>query len=132
MWDNRIELLGWNIPQSVRRGVEGDGDDVLQDPGAGRWRVEVADALRRTAALQRRSRSDQRALPDITWQPGDFIVDTYTLTAGGGAFPPGPYELYIGFFTGTAPNWKNMTVSEAPGDMRDNADRVKIMTIQLD
>ena len=70
--------------------------------------------------------------PTSTWQPGDYIVDTYTVTAGGGAFPAGKYELWIGFFTGSAPNWKNMTVSEAPGDMRDTADRVKILSITLD
>ena len=67
-----------------------------------------------------------------TWQPGDYIVDTYTVTAGGGAFAKGPYEVWTGFFTGTAPNWKNMPVSEAPGDMRDTVDRVKITTITLD
>ena len=52
--------------------------------------------------------------------------------AGAGAFTPGGYEVWTGFFTGSNPNWKNMTVSEAPGDMRDQADRVKITTITLD
>jgi hypothetical protein len=67
-----------------------------------------------------------------TWQPGDYIVDTFTLRAGGGTFPAGPYEVWTGFFTGSNPNWKNMAVSEAPADMRDTADRVKITTITLD
>ena len=65
-------------------------------------------------------------------QPGDYIVDTYRLTAGGGAFPSGKYEVWTGFFTGSNPNWKNMSVSEAPAEMRDTADRVKITTITLD
>jgi hypothetical protein len=70
--------------------------------------------------------------PTSTWQPGDYIVDTYTVTAGGGAFPSGKYDMWIGFFTGSNPNWKNMTVSEAPSDMRDTTDRVKILSITLD
>jgi hypothetical protein len=40
--------------------------------------------------------------------------------------------VWTGFFTGSNPNWKNMAVSEAPADMRDTADRVKITTITLD
>jgi len=60
------------------------------------------------------------------------IVDTNTVTAGAGAFTPGSYDVWTGFFTGSAPNWKNMTVSEAPPDQRDTADRVKITTITLD
>ena len=67
-----------------------------------------------------------------TWQPGDYIVDSHVVTAGGSAFAPGTYEVWTGFFTGSNPNWKNMPVSEAPADMRDNADRVKITTIVLD
>ena len=43
-------------------------------------------------------------------------------------------EVWTGFFTGTTPNFKNMPITEAPGDMRDPAqtDRVKITTIVLD
>jgi hypothetical protein len=51
--------------------------------------------------------------------------------AGGPTFPLGTYEIWTGLFTGTNPNWKNMPVSEAPGDMRDNADRVKIGSIEV-
>ena len=67
-----------------------------------------------------------------TWQPGDYIVDTYIATAGGPAFPLGNYTLWTGFFTGSAPNWKNMTISEAPSDLRDTAERIKVTTIVLE
>jgi hypothetical protein len=72
--------------------------------------------------------------PTSTWQPGDYIIDTHTISVGGGAFPKGTYELWIGFFTGSAPNWKNMPISEpaAGSAMRDTADRVKIMSVTLD
>ena len=131
-WDNRIELLGWDIPQHVRRGAKVTVTmyyKILM-PVGGAWK----SLMHFDGPLRFNGDHDpiNGRCPTSSWQPGDFIVDTYTLTAGGGAFPPGPYEVYIGFFTGSAPNWKNMAVSEAPGDMRDNADRVKIMSIQLD
>ena len=44
----------------------------------------------------------------------------------------GAYEVWTGFFTGSNPNFKNMAVSEAPGDMRDKDDRVKITTILVE
>ena len=67
-----------------------------------------------------------------TWQPGDYIVDHFTVQGLAPAFPGGTYEVWTGFFTGSNPNWRNMPVSEAPPDMRDTADRVKITTIQVD
>ena len=70
--------------------------------------------------------------PTSTWQLGDYIIDRFTTSVGGGAFPGGVYDVWLGFFTGAAPNWRNMAVSEAPGDMRDTADRVKITTIGLE
>ena len=70
--------------------------------------------------------------PTSTWQPGDYIIDTHTVTAAGGGYAVGNYEVWTGFFTGSNPNFKNMAVSEAPGDMRDKDDRVKITTITVD
>jgi hypothetical protein len=67
-----------------------------------------------------------------TWQQGDYIIDSYTVIAGGGTFERDTYTVWSGFFTGANTNWKNMPVSEAPGDLRDNADRVKITTIRLE
>lgn len=70
--------------------------------------------------------------PTSSWQNGDYIVDRFTVRVGGGGFPGGRYDVWLGFFTGTAPSFKNMPVSEAPGDMRDNVDRVKITSVTLD
>jgi hypothetical protein len=131
--DGKIQVLGWDIPKVV--GV-GDRFTVklyykILAPVGGSW-----TSLMHFDGPQRLNGDhppiDNRC-PTSTWQPGDFIVDTYTVTAGNGAFTKGGYDLFIGFFTGTAPNWKNMPVTEAPGDMRDNAtDRVKIMQVTLD
>lgn len=132
IFDGRIELLGWSIPTRVTRGKKVTVKlfyKILQPVGAN-WRV----LLHFDGGL--RFNGDHEPIngrcQTSTWQPGDFIVDTYTVTAGGGTFPAGPYEVWTGFFTGTNPNWKNMSVSEAPAEMRDTADRVKITTITLD
>ncbi|HEY5924985.1 MAG TPA: glycosyltransferase family 39 protein [Kofleriaceae bacterium] len=132
VFDNRIELLGWSIPKRVSRGdkfVVTTFYKVLQ-PVPGNWRVlfHFDGPIRFNGDHEPIKGRCQTS----TWQPGDFIIDSHTVTAGGGALTPGPYEVWTGFFTGSNPNWKNMTVSEAPGDIRDTADRVKIMTIKLD
>lgn len=132
VFDNRVELLGWSMPKRVDRGQKFTVTmfyKVLQ-PVGGNWRVlfHFDGSLRFNGDHEPIKGRCQTA----TWQPGDYIVDSHVVTAGGSAFAPGTYEVWTGFFTGSNPNWKNMPVSEAPADMRDNADRVKITTIILD
>jgi len=135
VWDSRIELLGWDIPKTVSRGGKFTVKmfyKVLQ-PVGGTWKVlfHFDGPLRFNGDHDPINGRCQTS----TWQNGDYIIDSYTVTAGGGAFSAGPFEVWTGFFTGSAPNWKNMPVSEpkAPGvDPRDGADRVKITTITLD
>jgi len=133
VWDNRIQLLGWDMPKTVGRGARFDVTLYYKilSPVGGSWR----SLMHLDGPAGRAGNGDHEPIggrcPTSTWQPGDYIVDRFTTTTGG-AFPGGSYEVWIGFFTGSAPNWKNMTVSEAPGDMRDNVDRVKITTVVLD
>jgi hypothetical protein len=132
VFDGRIELLGWSMPKRVSRGDKFKVTvfyKVLQ-PVPGNWRVlfHFDGSLRFNGDHEPIKGRCQTS----TWQPGDYIVDTHTVTAGAGAFTPGTYEVWTGFFTGSNPNWKNMTISEAPADMRDSTDRVKITTIVLD
>lgn len=132
VFDGRIELLGWSIPKRVDRGEKFTVTmfyKVLQ-PVGGNWRVlfHFDGSLRFNGDHEPIKGRCQTS----TWQPGDYIVDQHVVTAGAGAFAKGQYEVWTGFFTGSNPNWKNMTVSQAPDDMRDTADRVKITTITLD
>ena len=132
VFDGRIELLGWAMPKRVERGEKFTVTmfyKILQ-PVGGNWRVlfHFDGSLRFNGDHEPIKGRCQTS----TWQPGDYIVDSHTVTAGAGAFTPGGYEVWTGFFTGSAPNWKNMPVSEAPADMRDTADRVKITTIVLE
>jgi hypothetical protein len=132
VFDNRIELLGWSMPKRIGRGKKFEVKmfyKVLQ-PVGGNWRVlfHFDGSIRFNGDHEPIKGRCQTS----TWQPGDYIVDSHVVTAGGGAFAPGNYDVWTGFFTGSNPNWKNMPVSEAPADMRDGADRVKITTIVLD
>jgi hypothetical protein len=133
VFDGRIELLGWSMPKNVSRGDKFTVKmfyKVLQ-PVPGNWRVlfhfDGPNGLRFNGDHEPIKGRCQTS----TWQPGDFIVDTHTVTAGGAGFVNAPHEVWTGFFTGSNPNWKNMTISEAPADMRDQTDRVKITTIGL-
>src|SRR5262249_55405884 len=132
VFDGRIELLGWSMPKRVSRGDKFTVTTYYKVLQAvpGNWRIlyHFDGSLRFNGDHEPIKGRCQTS----TWQPGDFIVDENTVTAGAGTFATGSYEVWTGFFTGSAPNWKNMTVSEAPADMRDTADRVKITTIVLD
>jgi len=134
VWDNRIQLLGWDLPRSVPRGARLDITlyyKILQ-PVGGNWK----SFMHFDGAAGRAGNGDHDPIagrcPTSTWQPGDYIIDHFTAIAGSPAFPGGVHDVWIGFFTGAAPNWRNMTISEAPGDMRDTVDRVKIATIGLE
>jgi hypothetical protein len=132
VWDNKIELLGWTIPNRMYRGQKVKVTlyyKILQ-PVGGTWK----SLMHFDGPL--RFNGDHPPIndrcPTSTWQPGDYIVDTHELTAGGGAAPSARYDLLIGFFTGTNPNFRNMPLSEAPPDMRDETNRVKIMSVALE
>jgi hypothetical protein len=134
VWDNRIQLLGWDLPRTVARGARFDVTLYYKilSPVGGSWKT----LMHFDGPSGRAGNGDHEPIggrcPTSTWQPGDYIIDKFSTSAGGGAAPDGVYEVWLGFFTGAAPNWKNMAVSEAPGDMRDTADRVKITTLGLE
>ncbi|HEU0034710.1 MAG TPA: hypothetical protein VFQ53_28995 [Kofleriaceae bacterium] len=133
VWDNKIELVGWDLPQKIRRG---DSFEVVTyfkilAPVGGSWTMLMHfDGPLRLRDGDHKPIKDR--CPTSTWQQGDYIIDRHTMQTGGGGFPAGRYDLWIGFFTGSAPNFRNMPVSAAPGDMRDTVDRVKITSISLE
>lgn len=134
VFDSRVELMGWDMPKRVSRGSKFEVTmyfKVLQ-PVGGAWQVLMHfDGSAGRAGNGDHFPIDNRCQTS-TWQPGDYIVDRFTVQGLAPAFPPGTYEVWTGFFTGSNPNWRNMPVSEAPPDERDTADRVKITTIIVD
>jgi hypothetical protein len=134
VYDNKIQLLGWDLPKVIERGaaVEITVYYKILAPVSGAWK----SFMHFDGAAGRAGNGDHDPIngrcPTSSWQNGDYIVDRFTARVGGGGFPGGRYDVWLGFFTGTAPSFKNMPVSEAPGDMRDNVDRVKIASVTLD
>jgi len=133
VFDNKLELLGWDIPTKLERG---DDFEVVTywkvlAPVGGAWTM----LLHFDGPLRLRD-GDHKPIkdrcPTSSWQPGDYIIDRHPMKTSSGGYPSGKYELWIGYFTGAAPNFRNMTVSAAPGDMRDTTDRVKIVSLLLD
>jgi hypothetical protein len=134
VFDSRVELMGWDMPKRVSRGHSFEVTlyyKVLQ-PVGGAWQV----LMHFDGAAGRAGNGDHFPIENkcqtSTWQPGDYIVDRFTVQGLAPAFPAGTYDVWTGFFTGSNPNWRNMPISEAPPAMRDNADRVKITTITVD
>jgi hypothetical protein len=151
VFDKKIELLGWDLPQKIDRGdqfevityfkilcPEREGaapgvvvpDDKCTSVG-GAWTMLMHfDGPLRLRDGDHKPIKDR--CPTSTWRVGDYIIDRHTMSTSGGSFPAGRYELWIGFFTGTSPNFRNMPVTTAPADMRDTVDRVKITSITLE
>ena len=134
VWDGKIQLLGWDMPKTVPRGQKFDITlyyKILQ-PVGGAWK----SLMHFDGPAGRAGNGDHDPIggrcPTSTWTVGDYIIDRFSTSAGGGALPGGVHQVWLGFFTGTNPNWKNMPVSEAPSELRDGADRVRITTIGLD
>ena len=131
-YDNQIELVGVKMPSSVAR--NGSFQMTLTyhviGPVGGAWQTFVhfdRGALRFNGdhyAIRQRCQTSM-------WQAGDYIVDTFTVSAGDPSFPRDDFEVWTGFFTGSNPNWRNMPVSNAREGLEDNVNRVKIGTIRL-
>jgi hypothetical protein len=132
-YDDKIELIGYTVPRSVslrstfqmtlyfhvKKAVSGSWKIFVHFDGKGlRFQGDHAPIRERCATS--------------FWQEGDYIVDTFTVSAGDITFEPGNYQIRVGFFTGTNPNWKNMKVTQAPPGAKDDADRVLLGTIRVD
>jgi hypothetical protein len=134
VWDNKIELIGWNIPKTVSKSSKFDVTMYYKITGtiAGSWSV----LFHFDGQYGRAFNGDHPPIDNLCatsmWQAGDYIVDTYTVIAGNPMTPKGPLEVWTGFFTGSGGNFKNMQLTDAPHDIRDQTDRVKITTIVLD
>jgi hypothetical protein len=134
VFDSKIELLGWDMPSAVGRGEQFGITlyyKILQPVGA-TWK----SFMHFDGSAGRAGNADHEPIggrcSTATWQPGDFIIDRFNASAGSGAYPAGRVDVWIGFFTGSNPSFRNMTLSEAPPEIRDQHDRVKITSLLLD
>jgi hypothetical protein len=135
VWENKIQLLGWDIPPTVSRSSKFTITTyykILGSIGPSYTVLYHIDSNQFGRAFTADHPPTEGLCATSTWQAGDYIIDTHTVWAGNATTPKGTFEVWTGFFTGSGGNFKNMTLSEAPGDMRDPTDRVKITTIVLD
>lgn len=128
VYDDAIEIIGVKLPATVGRGDKFEVTmtyHVLK-PVGGAWRVFAHfDGSQRFNGDHDPIRG--RCATNY-WQPGDYIVDRFTASAGDVSFAKGSYDMWVGFFTGSNPNWRNMPVSAGA---KDNNNRVKVGSIRL-
>jgi len=131
-WDDRIELIGYTLPRSIelRSTFAMTLYFHVKKPVAGSWKV-FAHFDGRGLRFQGDHDPIRGRCATSYWQEGDYIVDTFSVTAGDLTFEGGNYQVRVGFFTGTNPNWKNMKVTQAPPGAKDDADRVLLGTIAV-
>jgi hypothetical protein len=132
-FDDRIELIGYTMPRSVplRSKFTMTLYFHVKKQVAGAWTIFAHFDYR-----GQRFQGDHKPIRDRCatsfWQEGDYVVDTFEVEAGDLTNEGGNYQVLIGFFTGTNPNWKNMNVTQAPPGAKDKADRVLLGTIQVE
>ncbi|MCE9574997.1 MAG: hypothetical protein K8W52_17740 [Deltaproteobacteria bacterium] len=133
VYDEKIELVGWTIPKQAAFGstIEVTLYFKVREAVGGSWKI-----FEHFDGMGQRFQGDHDPIAGRCatsyWQKGDYIVDTTTVETGGLGMAAGSYDIRIGFFTGSNPNWKNMTVSQAPAGKKDSNNRVLIDTIQLE
>ncbi|MBL8624456.1 MAG: sigma-70 family RNA polymerase sigma factor [Myxococcales bacterium] len=129
VWGERaeqIELVGWDLPTRVQRGTPFALVLYLRAlaPLDRPWTVFVhvdGDRARHLADHEPLG----GACPTSAWQPGDVLVDRVTTTVRPD-LPTGRYAVWIGFFTGWVPTFRNLEVHTAPAAMEDATDRIEI------
>jgi hypothetical protein len=135
VWDHAIELVGWMLPPVAPAGQPVDITLVyralvtVDRP----WKIFVhfdGPRMRRNADHEPAA----GRCPTSTWRAGDVIVDRFTVTFDP-TYPRGAYTLWLGFFSGWPPRFRNLPASDAPEAMRGSADvhpnAIAIASIEL-
>jgi uncharacterized protein (TIGR03382 family) len=131
-WDNQIKLVGFRMPQRVKKGSKFEVTLVFKviAPISGAWKIFAHFDLGSSRFIGDHPPIRERCQTSY-WKVGDYVIDTFEVEAGNASFPAGGYDVWVGFFTGSNPNWRNMTVSAAPADRKDSNNRVKLGQIRL-
>jgi hypothetical protein len=134
VYDDKIELIGWDVPDEASFGstVKLTLYFKVKRTVAGAWKIFEHFDPPSGARFQGDHDPIHGTCATSFWQPGDYIVDENEVDTGGVGLGAGQYELWVGFFTGSNPNWTNMKVTAAPKGWKDNADRVHLGSVLLD
>lgn len=116
VWNDSIELVGWSVPATSKVGETVAVTFVFRTlkPVDRDWTI-----FAHFDSATRRVNGDHAPglgwCPTKEWKVGETIVDRATVQFD----EPGRYALEIGFFTGKAPTWENLSISAVPVAMRD-------------
>jgi RNA polymerase sigma factor (sigma-70 family) len=116
VWNRQLELIGWSLPATTTIGKPIDLTIVYRaaQPVDRDWRI-FAHFDSPTTRVNADHEPAIGWCPTSQWKTGETVVDHVVVNFDA----PGRYSLVVGFFTGAAPNWENLTVSAAPTSMLD-------------
>jgi RNA polymerase sigma factor (sigma-70 family) len=129
VWNQQLELIGWSLPSTASAGRPIELTIVYRaaQPVDRDWRIFAHF----DSPATRVNADHEPAIgwcPTSQWKRGQTIVDHVVVQFE----QPGRYSLEIGFFTGNAPNWENLTVSAAPASMtKQSHDGVRVGDIAI-
>ena len=128
-WDDRIELVGWDLPRRVKVGeafVLVTYYKVLQPVGQP-WKMFVH--LQGKSWINADHDPVDGRCATSSWKPGDILVDRITTMI---TKAPGDYQVWLGFFRGSPGNWQNLPLSIAPTNRRDADGRLDLTGLSVD
>jgi hypothetical protein len=128
-YDDKLQLIGIDMPKQIDRG---DHFEVtlyyhVLKPMTRNWQVFVhfdGGDVR----FQGDHYPVKKRCGTNYWQPGDYIVDTFTVESSDMGIAKRNYQIWTGLFVGSSGNWENMkVVSPKP----DNNNRVKVGSLRM-
>jgi protocatechuate 3,4-dioxygenase beta subunit len=118
VWNNRIELIGWSLPSQGQ--TKASIELTLVFHAAKRierdWRI-FAHFDSQTMRVNADHEPAIGWCPTSEWRVDETIVDHIPVRFD----TAGRYALTVGFFTGNAPSWENLTISAAPAAMENTS-----------
>ncbi len=131
-WENQVKLVGVRMPQKVVRGETFTVTLVFKviAPIGGSWQI-FAHFDQGSSRFQGDHWPLRERCATSYWKVGDYVIDTFTVEAGNASFPGGNYDVWFGFFTGSNPSWRNMTVTAEGLGKKDAVNRVKIGQVRM-
>lgn len=130
VFDGQIELLGIDLPESVSHGSLFEVTlyfKVLKKPTQA-WKVlGHFDGKSPPRIIGDHDPIDGRCATTY-WQPGDYVIDRFEVTAGDLSHARGTYTLRVGFFKKVGAKFENMpvTAGNATPDHRVEVGTIKV------
>ncbi len=128
-YDDKLKLIGMDLPSSINRGDDFDVTFYYQvlKPMSRNWQVFVhfdGGGVRFQAdhfPIKKRCGTNY-------WQPGDYVIDHFTVESSDMGVAKKNYTIWTGLFVGSSGNWTNMeVVSPKP----DDNNRVDVGSIRM-